>query len=66
MRFTHFLRRILSTGEVEKLPFDEPHFQEAGVPASKMSGMPILEAYQLVNKWNVQQGTQRFMFALEQ
>jgi hypothetical protein len=63
MRFTHYLRKLLVTGSVERLPFDESHFREVGM--STMSGMPILEAYQLVNKWNVDQNSQRFMFALE-
>jgi hypothetical protein len=64
MRFTHYLRKLLATESVERLPFDASHFKEAGM--STMSGMPILEAYQLVNKWNVDQNSQRFMFALEQ
>lgn len=66
MRFTHYLRRILATGTVERVQFDAPQFREAGVPASIMSGMPLLEAHQLVNKWNVQQDPQKFVFALEQ
>ena len=65
MRFTHYLRRILATGTVERMQFDVPQFREAGVPASVMSGMPLLEAYELVNKWNLQQEQQHFVFALE-
>lgn len=60
-----FLCKILSTGDVQRVPFEHQHYAEAGVPPAVMAGMPKLEAYQLVNKWNVNQNDQRFVYALE-
>lgn len=63
MRPTHYLRKILANGEVTRVPFDKSHYDEAGLPASISGGMPILEAHQLVNKWN-HQTDQRIVYAL--
>lgn len=65
MRPTHFLRRIVPTGDVQRIPFDSTHYKAAGVGYSPAVGMPTLEAYQLVNKWNVQQIEQKYVYALE-
>lgn len=67
MRFTTYLRKILGTGEVQALPFGEEHFREAGVGYAPVAGMPLLESYQLVNKWNRLQPEQpRYLYFLEQ
>jgi len=50
---------------VKRIPFAADDFQEMGVPASLMAGMPELEAFQLVNKRNKNQRQQRFVYALE-
>lgn len=65
MRPTYYLRKSVDSGSVERVPFERSHFAEAGVPPSLASGMPQLEAYQLVNNWNKVQMTQRFVYALE-
>lgn len=64
-RITHYLRKALDTGTVERLPFTREHYASAGLPYSPAIGMPILEAHQLVNHWNVSQDQQRTMYALE-
>ncbi len=64
MRFTKFYRRVLASGLVEAVPFAPEHFREAGVGYAPVAGMPILEAFQLVNKWNLSQSDQQFVFAL--
>ena len=38
--------------------FDESHFREMGFSGKLISGMPVLEAYQLMNKWNAAQTRQ--------
>ena len=50
MSFTHLFMRSPLTG-VHKVKFDADHFKYMGVPQSSL-GMPKLEAYVLVNKWN--------------
>jgi hypothetical protein len=64
-RYRTYFRRILETGEVNECEFSEDHFREAGVPVTPNFGMPLLEAHELVNKWNRCQITSRFMFWLE-
>lgn len=65
MRPTHYLRKYLDTGSVERLPFDQSQYKEAGLPFSPLAGVPELEAHQLVNKWNINQNTQTYLYALE-
>jgi hypothetical protein len=64
MRYINYYRRHLSSGETEILPFTREHFSEAGIGYSSLGGMPMLEAYQLVNKWNMNQPTQRYVYGL--
>jgi hypothetical protein len=64
VRPKHFLRRAISTGEIAEIPFNEAHFKAVGLPPSTLAGMPQLEAYQLINQWNVSQPEQQFVFAL--
>lgn len=61
MRFQTFTRRILSDGSTEVLEFTPDHYREAGVGYSPAVGMPQLEAYQLVNRWN---HNSRFVYTL--
>lgn len=65
MRHTHYLKRTIATDSVERLRFDPAHYIEAGFVPMQL-GMPMLEAYQLVNKWNINQKIQRHVYALEQ
>lgn len=65
MRPTHYLRRNLETGEIQRIPFDASHYSEAGLLPSISAGFPLLEAYQLANKWNLAQSAQRFVYGLD-
>lgn len=65
MRPTYYLRKFLGNGNVERVPFDASHFIEVGVLPAPLAGMPQLEAYQLVNKWNKSQTNQTFVYALD-
>lgn len=65
MRQTHYLKKTLKTGDVKRIPFAADDFQEMGVPATLMAGMPELEAFQLLNKRNKNQRQQRFVYTLE-
>lgn len=62
MRHTHFYRKILSTGQIEEVPFDASHYREEGIPV--LQEMPILEAHNLVNKWNAHEQGRRFIYWL--
>lgn len=61
----YYYQRILATGEVTVHPWHASHFREAGVSPMPLGGMPILEAFQLVNKWNISQTPQRYVYGLE-
>lgn len=63
-RPTHYLVRIVATDEVSSVPFSRADFEGAGVPFSPLAGMPQLEAFQLVNKWNVTQPYQQRVYGL--
>ncbi len=66
MRYTHYLRKVLATGEVQRIPFAPSHYTQAGLLPSTGSGMPVLEAHQIVNKWNISQdGLQAYVYGLE-
>lgn len=66
MRFKSFMRRMVDSGVTELVQFDVTHYLDAGVGFSSYAGMPILEAFQLVNKWNAQQvNNQRYVYWLE-
>lgn len=61
-----YLQRTIVTGEIIEFPFMPNDYLNAGVLPSTAAGMPILEAYQLVNRWNVSQADQQFVYALPQ
>lgn len=65
MRFKGFMRRIIGSGEIEAFGFGLEHFKAAGLAPTPAAGMPVLEAYQLVNQWNKQQTNPRFIYCLE-
>lgn len=58
---TTYLRKDLTTVKRFK-PVD---FRTVGLMPAMASGIPQLEAYQLVNQWNIEQQEQRFVFGLE-
>ncbi len=63
MRFKGFMRKVLETGRQESCDFRTEHFKEVGI--MPQAAMPVLEAYQLVNKWNQSQVNPRFIYWLE-
>ena len=60
-----YLRKVLATGEIQRVPFSAEHYKSAGVPEAPALGMPVLEAFQTVNRLNVSQYEQRYVYALE-
>lgn len=50
MRFQYYCVRTPS-GPVHKVLFEAHHYNYKGVPVSSL-GMPLLEAYEMVNEWN--------------
>lgn len=65
MSYATYNRLVLETGEVHTCRFEETHFKEAGFPVIG-SGMPKLEALELVNKWNrLQAMCKRFFYWLD-
>lgn len=65
MRFKGFMRKFLGGGIAEFCGFQSEHFKEAGLMPMPAAGMPVLEAHELVNKWNMGQTDPRFMYWLE-
>lgn len=65
MRFKGFMRRFVDGSAPEFCGFGSEHFREAGVGFAPSAGMPLLEAHELVNKWNKSQITPRFVYWLE-
>ena len=59
-----YLCKRLDTGEIVVAAFEAEHFIEAGLQPRSLGGMPVLESYQLVNKWNLSQDIQRFVYGL--
>lgn len=65
MRHKTYLTKHLNTGIVEELPWGIEHFKKVGV-SSLLREMPILEAYQLINNWNLNQDPQTRVYALKE
>lgn len=65
MRFTGYMRKVIGEASpAELFPFEAQHFRQAGL--TPQSGMPVLEAHQLINGFNKGQETPRFVYWLEQ
>lgn len=66
-RFKGFLRQFVGlpghTPDPEFVEFTSEHFKTVGI-APQLSGMPVLEAYQLVNDFN-RQAQEPFVHWLE-
>jgi hypothetical protein len=60
-----YLRKVLATGKIQRIPFTAEHYKTAGVLPAMLSGLPVLEAYQTVNRLNVSQHDQQYVYALE-
>ena len=64
MLFKSFTRRQIDGDETEVIRFGPEHYKKAGIPYSPFGGMPILEAYQLVNDLNRNQSEHHFVYFL--
>ena len=64
MRFKTFIRRQLNGDRTESLQFGPEHYRRAGITYSPIGGMPVLEAYQLVNDLNRNQSEHQFVYYL--
>ncbi len=69
MRFKGYWRKLVGH-DVDPVfvQFDENNYKQAGVGFSPTAGMPLLESYQLVNKWNgatAKHGGNRYIYWLE-
>ena len=60
-----YLRKVISTGAVDCFPFKAEHFGQVGLQPNSLGGMPQLEAYQLVNRMNLEQDHQQYVYGLE-
>ncbi len=65
MAHPSYLRKTVKTGKVERVLFSAEQYQRAGFSGVLLSGMPLLEAHQLINQWNVSQQKQESVYALE-
>lgn len=61
-RFYTYIRKLIETGQIETCEFAPEHFMQAGF-RRPMTAMPVLEAHELVNRWNREQ--KRFVYWLE-
>jgi len=52
MRHKTYVRKILATGETERLAFEQSHYTEAHTLYTPLVGMHEASALELVNKWN--------------
>jgi hypothetical protein len=64
MRYLTFTRRQIDGSQIELLPFGPEHYRRAGIPYSPYSGMPVLEAYEIVNDLNQNQAEHQFVYYL--
>jgi hypothetical protein len=64
MRFQTFTRRQIDGSRIELFPFGPEHYRKAGIPYSPCSGMPVLEAYEIVNDLNQNQAEHQFVYYL--
>lgn len=64
MRFKTFIRHQIDCDRTEFVQFGPEHYKRAGIPYSPFGGMPVLEAYQLVNDLNRNQSEHQFVYYL--
>jgi hypothetical protein len=64
MRFQTFTRRKIDEDRTESLAFQQEHYRKAGIPYSPCGGMPVLEAYEIVNDLNRNQAEHQFVYFL--
>jgi hypothetical protein len=64
MRFKTFIGRKLNDDQTELFLFGPEHYRKAGIPYSPFSGMPVLEAHEVVNDLNRNQAEHQFVYYL--
>jgi hypothetical protein len=64
MQFKTFTRRQINGDRIELFRFEQEHYRKAGIPYSPLSGMPVLEAYEIVNDLNRNQVEHQFIYYL--
>jgi hypothetical protein len=64
MRFKTFIRREINDDRIELVQFGPEHYRKAGIPYSPFGGMPVLEAYEIVNDLNQNQAEHQFVYYL--
>ena len=64
MRFQTFIGRQINGDQTELFRFEPEHYRKAGIPYSPFSGMPVLEAYEIVNDLNRNQAEHLFVYYL--
>jgi hypothetical protein len=64
MRFKTFIGRKLNDDQTKLFRFGPEHYRKAGVPYSPSGGMPVLEAYEVVNDLNRNQAEHQFVYYL--
>ena len=64
MQFKTFTRRQINGDRIELFRFEPEHYRKAGIPYSPYSGMPVLEAYEIVNDLNQNQAEHQFVYYL--
>jgi hypothetical protein len=64
MRFKTFIRQQISGNQAELIQFGPEHYRRVGIPYSPFGGMPVLEAYQIVNDLNRNQSEHQFVYYL--
>ena len=64
MRFQTFTRRKINEDRTESIPFQREHYRKAGIPYSPYGGMPVLEAYEIVNDLNRNRTEYQFIYYL--
>lgn len=64
MRFKTFIGRQINGDRTELFRFGPEHYRKAGIPYSPFCGMPVLEAYEIVNDLNRNQADNHFVYYL--
>jgi hypothetical protein len=64
MRFQTFTRKQIDGDRTELLQFGPEHYRKAGIPYAPFGGMPVLEAYEIVNDLNRNQAEHQFVYYL--
>jgi len=59
------MRRVIGEPVPEAMEFGPEHYREAGVGFAPGAGMPLVEAHQLINRWNRNQFEHCFVYWLE-